>query len=245
MSGMLPDALSGRWYNSPAFDPDEPWAGFAPRRTAVVLVDLVNWQAHRDGFSAKAAGCGYKTTRCENVVVPALSEVLAAARCAGAAIVHSRLASRAAGCADIVPALRAYVRAADALEGTWAAAPLDGLHTPGDLIVTKSGSGAFCSSDLDQVLRNLGVRTVLYAGVVTDRCVLLTAAAGFDLGYQQYLLTDCTAASTAAEQAAAERLIGGYLARPVTAAEAIAAFAAAAETCQGPRGTTSGAVRGR
>ncbi|WP_370940467.1 cysteine hydrolase [Amycolatopsis sp. cg13] len=223
---MLPDALSGRWYNSPAFDPDDPWADFAPRSTAVVLVDLINWQAHRDGFSARVASGDYKTARCENVVVPALSRVLAAARDAGAAIVHSRLASRAADCADIVPALRAYVRAAEAWEGNWAAEPLDGLHAPGDLLVTKSGSGAFGSSDLDQVLRNLGVRTVLYAGVVTDRCVLLTAAAGFDLGYQQYLLTDCTAASTAGDQAAAERLISGYLARPVTAAEAVRAFEA-------------------
>ncbi|WP_409464929.1 cysteine hydrolase family protein [Amycolatopsis sp. GA6-003] len=224
MSGLLPDSLRGRWYNSPAFDPDDPWAGFAPHRTAVVLVDLINWQAHPDGFSSRTASGDYKTTRCADVVVPALSRVLPAARTAGAAIVHSRLASRAADYADIVPALREYVRAAGALEGRWAAEPLDGLHEPGDLLVTKSGSGAFGSSDLDQVLRNLGVRTVLYAGVVTDRCVLLTAAGGFDLGYEQYLLTDCTAATTAADQASAERLVSGYLARPATAAEAAGAF---------------------
>lgn len=55
MSGMLPESLSKRWYNSDAFDPADPWADFSPRRTAVVLVDLVNWQAHRDGFSARVA----------------------------------------------------------------------------------------------------------------------------------------------------------------------------------------------
>lgn len=94
--------------------------------------------------------------------------MMAAARHAGATIVHSEPASRAADCADIVPALRAYVRAGGGVGGTWAAEPLAGLRGPGDLLVTKSCAGAFGGSDLDQVLRNLGVRTVLYAGVVIE-----------------------------------------------------------------------------
>lgn len=224
MRELLPGDLRGRWYNAPAFDPDDPWAGFAPRHTAVVLIDLVNWQAHPEGLSARLSRDDYKIGRCTEIVRPALAGVLPTARAAGAIVVHARFASRAAEYGDIVPALREYVRAAGAREGSWEAEPLAGLYQPGDVSVTKSGSGAFGSSDLDGVLRNLGVRTVLYAGVVTDRCVLLTAAAGFDLGYRQYLLTDCTAASTAAEQAAAEELIAGYLAQPVTGAEAAAAF---------------------
>lgn len=78
------------------------------------------------------------------------------------------------------------------------------------------------------MLRNLGVRTVLYAGVVTNACVLLTVAAGYDLGYRQYLLADCTAALSDEDQHYAERFMDNYMAQAVTAAEAVQALRAAA-----------------
>lgn len=228
---LLPPALSRHWYNAAHSDLEDPWAGLEPRRTAVVLVDLIAWQVSRDGYSdraARAAGrvadADHKLHRVETVVVPTLVRVLTAARSAGATVVHARLASRAADCSDIVPALRAYVAAAGAHERAPAARPLPALHHESDLDITKSGSGAFGSSDLDLVLRRRSIRTLLLAGVATDKCVLLTAAAGFDLGYEQFLLTDGTAAYNDDDQRAAERLMAGYLARPVTGAESVEAL---------------------
>lgn len=234
-STRLPETMRGRWYNSDHFDPDNKWSGFAPKSSAVVLVDMVNWQIHPDGASARAviegsgvAGTNYKLERCETVVIPALRSVLSAARAAGARVVHVRLASRAADYSDIVPGMQPYLRAAEAIEGSWGSQVLDGLSDPRDISIVKSASGAYNSSDLDQVLRNLGVRTVLYAGVLTNACVLLTAAAGYDLGYRQYLLTDCTAALSDEDQHYAERFIGNYMAQAATAVEAVNAFVAAA-----------------
>jgi len=227
----MPARMSSRWFNAENFDPNDKWAGFDPGSAAVVVVDLINWQAHRDGGSiasvreaGQLAEADYLVQRCETLVAPTLKRVLSAARAAGVKVVHARLASRSEDFSDVVPAFRAYLRAGQAADGSWSSQIIDGLYEPTDVSIVKSASGAFNSSDLDQVLRNLGVRTVVYAGVLTDACVLLTAAAGFDLGYRQYLLTDCTAALSDHDQVEAERIMNRYLAQTITGAEAVFAF---------------------
>lgn len=229
-SRTLPSDIETRWYNSEQFDPGNPWAEFVPTTTAVVLVDMINWQAHRDGTSIAALRAGgadaqadYMLTRCENLVMPRLRTVLAAARQTGVRVVHVRLASRSADYGDVVPAFQPYMRGAKAADGDWATEPLDGLWAEGDVSVVKRGSGAF-SSDLDAVLRERGIRTLVYAGVLTSACVLVSVASGFDLGYRQYVISECTAALSDEEQSAAERLISTYLAQIVSAKSAVAAF---------------------
>lgn len=230
--GMLPSALSAHWYNARQFTPGDPWRDFDPARTALVLVDLINWQVDPEGPSIaamRAAGhderADYLVGRFADVIGPNLHILLPAARRAGMRIVHARLASRHPDYADIVPALRPYVRAAGAYDGSPAAAPIAAVgEERGDLSVVKSGSGAFGGTELDFLLRREDIDTILYAGVVTTACVLLSVAAGFDLGYRQYLVADCTGTLSARDQEDAERLIGNYLAEIVTAADAVAAM---------------------
>ena len=54
----------------------------------------------------------------------------------------------------------------------------------------------FWDNELDSILRNLDVRTLLFAGVNVDRCVLATMQdAGF-LGYDCILVDDCAATTS-------------------------------------------------
>jgi nicotinamidase-related amidase len=229
---ILPEGLRGHWYNAPSFSDRDPWHGVDPATTAVVLVDLINWQVDPRGANLRLLREGgarqqadHLEGRCASTVLPRLARVLESARTAGALVVHARLASRTADGSDIVPALAPYVVQAEAFEGGWGAAVLPSLGPePDDLSVVKTGSGAFSGSDLDAQLRGRGVTTLVYAGAVTNACVLLSVAAGFDLGYRQYLLTDCTAALSDADQDAAEHFIGAYLAQLTTADEACAAL---------------------
>ncbi|KAA1394268.1 isochorismatase family cysteine hydrolase [Aeromicrobium ginsengisoli] len=231
-SAVLPEGMRGHWYNDSAFDADDPWASLRADRTAIVLVDLINWQSDPAGTNLQILRAAGSTTQADHLerrlastLLPRLVEVLAAARNAGVLVVHARLATRTYDASDVVPALAPYVHAAGAREGTWGADPLPALGPdPRDLSVVKSGSGAFTGSDLDRELRSRGIDTLLWAGAVTNACVLLSVSTGFDLGYRQYLVTDCTAALSDADQAAAKHFIGAYPAQLVTAVQVLDAL---------------------
>jgi nicotinamidase-related amidase len=60
-----------------------------------------------------------------------------------------------------------------------------------DLVVPRlSGISAFTPSALDQVLRNLGVSTVVVVGVSVNLAIFGTAMSAVDLGYQVVLVRD-------------------------------------------------------
>ena len=54
----------------------------------------------------------------------------------------------------------------------------------------------FWDTPLDSILRNLGVTTVLFAGVNADQCVLATMMDANFAGYDTLLLEDCTATTS-------------------------------------------------
>jgi biuret amidohydrolase len=83
------------------------------------------------------------------------------------------------------------MRETRAVDGSWACEVIDALRLqPGDITLIKTGSGCFLTSNLDNHQRNMRISHVLYTGVITNGCVLLTLAAGFDLGYHGYLVGD-------------------------------------------------------
>ena len=67
---------------------------------------------------------------------------------------------------------------------------------PRDLIVYKRRYDAFFATDLDLLLRELGVDTVVLTGVATDICVLHTAAGAFFRGYRVIVVEDGVAGVT-------------------------------------------------
>ncbi len=65
-----------------------------------------------------------------------------------------------------------------------------------DYVVTKRRYDAFFATDLDLLLHELGVDTVVLTGVATDICVLHTAAGAFYRGYRVIVVEDGTAGVT-------------------------------------------------
>jgi ureidoacrylate peracid hydrolase len=81
--------------------------------------------------------------------------------------------------------------------GSWGAAIVDGLEAaPGDVRVDKYRMSGFFDTELDGVLRNLGVTTLLFAGVNLDQCVMATLTDAACLGYDCVLLEDCAATTS-------------------------------------------------
>ena len=64
--------------------------------------------------------------------------------------------------------------------GTWDAA-FDSRLTvePSDIVISKSRYSAFFGTELEQVLRQRGVRTLIICGVTTEMCVESTLRDGF------------------------------------------------------------------
>jgi len=82
-------------------------------------------------------------------------------------------------------------------KGSWAAAIVDGLKThPKDIHVAKYRMSGFWDTELDSILRNLGVTTLLFGGVNADQCVLCTLQDANFLGYDCVLVSDCTATTS-------------------------------------------------
>lgn len=80
---------------------------------------------------------------------------------------------------------------------SWAAAVVDELTPePGDIRVDKYRISGFWDTPLDSILKNLGIRTILFAGVNTDQCVFCSLTDANFLGYGCVLLDDCCATTS-------------------------------------------------
>lgn len=80
---------------------------------------------------------------------------------------------------------------------SWAAAVVDELKpVRGDVMIDKYRISGFWDTPLDSVLRNLGTRSILFAGVNTDQCVFCTLTDANFLGYGCVLLEDCCATTS-------------------------------------------------
>ena len=166
------------------------------QRTAIVVVDMVNWMFTWRSESPVGSNPGYEH-HIKSVVIPNNLRLIEAGRKTGAKIIFLRVGASSTDFRDAVPGFRRLFETADAYEGSEAFQLIDDLTVEDDdLVVNKVGSGGFTSSALDLHLRRFGIEHVIYTGVASNACVLLTAMAGFDLGYHGYIVTDATAAKT-------------------------------------------------
>ena len=63
----------------------------------------------------------------------------------------------------------------------------------GEIVLTKTCSGAFVGTNLDRILRNMGIETLIVVGYYTDQCVETTVRDAADIGYYTILVEDaCT-----------------------------------------------------
>jgi len=97
------------------------------------------------------------------------------------------------GLGDALPGSGAHVLEKD----SWAAAVVDELAIePGDIRVDKHRISGFWDTPLDSILRNLGCRSLLFAGVNTDQCVLHSLTDANFLGYGCVMVADCCATTS-------------------------------------------------
>ena len=96
-------------------------------------------------------------------------------------------------------------------------------HTTADVTVVKNRYSALAngSSNLERVLRNLGITTLLIAGTKTNVCCESTARDAMMLDFNVVLLSDCTAALSDDEHRATLETIIQQFGDVMTADEAL------------------------
>lgn len=68
----------------------------------------------------------------------------------------------------------------------------------GEIVLTKTCSGIHVGTQIDQVLRNLGVDKVIMAGFYTDQCISTSVRDLADIGYRVSLIEDAMGAMSPA-----------------------------------------------
>jgi nicotinamidase-related amidase len=91
-----------------------------------------------------------------------------------------------------------------------------------EIIINKTASGVFTSTNLEYVLRNLGVTGLFVVGVYSNECVSTAVRDACDLGFFVTLISDGIATVTPALQEATDTTMKDRYARLMTTNEALA-----------------------
>jgi nicotinamidase-related amidase len=171
-------------------------------RAALLIIDFQYLTASRDDGMFKrlreegmAQAAEYAISRIETTAVPNTARLAQAFRGAARPVFYARCASLRGDGSDQTARHRAQglvctttSKEAQILEEV---APADG-----DVVLTKTGSGAFTSTNLEHMLRNLGVTTLVVAGIWTNSCVETTVRHAGDLDYRVVVVEDACVAMT-------------------------------------------------
>jgi nicotinamidase-related amidase len=170
------------------------------RTTALLVIDLQYQQARRGfGLFAKLEEAGltddaaYALSRIEDVVVPNVRRLIEAFREHGAPVIYTRCASLRGDGSDQTWRHRAFglvctVDSQDA-EILDEIAPL-----AGDILLTKTGSSVFNSTNVEHLLRNMGITTLVMTGVWTNSCVESATRDAGDRDFRVVVAEDACAA---------------------------------------------------
>ena len=192
-------------------------------QTALLFIDVQNFCAIRQGSEYKnlapaefESRLGYYFTQLESRVVPNMQRLQAACRKAGIEVMYAVIKSLTKDGRD--RSLDYKITGFNVARGSWDAKVIDAIR-PGEdeIVIPKTSSSVFISTNIDYVLRNLGVRYLMISGVVTDQCVEGAIRDGCDLGYLVTQITDACATATQERHDFSLRAIKGYCRQRTTA----------------------------
>jgi nicotinamidase-related amidase len=169
-----------------------------PAATALVVIDMQRDFLEPGGFGELL---GNDVSQLARVVEP-LAGVLSAARAAGMLVIHTREGHRPdlsdcppsklvrgrldVGIGSPGPKGRVLVRGEHGHDIVDELAPLSG-----EVVLDKPGKGSFHATDLELLLRNAQIRSLIVTGVTTEVCVHTTVREANDRGFECLVLEDC------------------------------------------------------
>lgn len=202
-----------------------------PEGVGLLIIDMqyaTGSRAHGLGKQLVEAGrvedVDWRYQQIEQCVVPNLSALLSSFRAYGLPVFHVTTGSATGDYRDLLPQIRAIHERLGNARGAFHHQILEELQPTGtEVVLNKTTLGAFESTGLDAILRFHGVDQVVIGGISTNACVLATAFAAANRGYETVILSDGCSATRESYHLSALESFGRLFGRVATAADVVAA----------------------
>jgi nicotinamidase-related amidase len=157
-------------------------------KPALLIIDMQN-DFVLEGKPLRVAGA--------RAVIPKIQSVLAEFRKRSLPVFHVLRVHRPDGSDVEITRRELFARSPFAVQGTTGAAVADELAPrTGEYVLEKTRMSAFIGTELDLMLRTLGVSTLFVCGIQTPNCIRTTVFDGIAFNYPVVLIVDATRASS-------------------------------------------------
>ncbi len=166
---------------------------------ALLFIDVQNYVAGPDGgeyahvsAAERDATYGFFFRTMRETAIPNMRRLQAACRGGGIEVLYTVIENLTRDGRD--RSLDYKISGLNVPRGSWDGKVIDAI-APGEdeIVLPKTSSSVFISTNIDYVLRNLGVRSLIVAGVLTDQCIDSAVRDACDLGYLVTTVTDACA----------------------------------------------------
>ncbi len=197
-----------------------------PVHAALLFIDVQNYNARPDGGEYAAlteaereARYGWFFRVMRDTALPNMRRLQSACRLAGIEVMYTVIEALTRDGRDL--SLDYKISGLFVPRGSWDAKVLDAIAPgPDEIVLGKTSSSVFISTNIDYVLRNLAVRSLIIAGVLTDQCIDSAVRDACDLGYLVTVPTDACATLSPERHEWALRNNRGYC-RQITTEELV------------------------
>jgi ureidoacrylate peracid hydrolase len=187
-----------------------------PAHTTLLFIDVQNYCARRDGSEFKdfspaefEAKLGWFFERFEGETLPNMQRLQAGCRAAGIEVMYTIIRNLTRDGRD--RSLDYKITGFSVPPDSWDGQVLDAIAPGADeMVIPKTSSNVFVSTNIDYVLRNLGTKHLVISGIVTDQCVASAVMTACDLGYLVTLVSDACATYTQERHDSTLRAVSGY-----------------------------------
>jgi nicotinamidase-related amidase len=206
-----------------------------PRKTALLSIDMQNAEWSREKMArARVPGAPEAAylpmmEKMEAQLIPNQQRLQAAARKAGIEVIYTTIESYTLDGRD--RSLDHKISHLFCPKGSWEAKVIPEVGPdPNDIVIPKTASGIFNSTNIEYVLRNLGIEYLVIYGICTDQCVECAIRDAADRGFLVTQIEDaCAAVEERRHDVSIEQMRGHYC-RTRTTDEMIAEIEAVAKS---------------
>lgn len=220
MENIVVDPLKKAWGQMSEAQPIE----LKKEKTALLVVDMQYYDAHKDyGLVKEARENGVDTSYYEQrleLITSNIQKLLASCRNHNMEVIYAKIESLKMDGRD--RSLCHKYGKCHVLPNSKEGEILEEIKPENDeIVLSKTSSGVFSGTNIDQILRNLGIENLIVVGVCTTKCVDTAVRNAADIGYEVVLVEDATADFHPSLQQSSLEILGSCYCRIHTTEEVL------------------------